>query len=96
MKCDFLLTQYQSTILSPFGYNKNYFSLGRAIAETMVYFSWTEYAILQTDDNIRRECYYIKQGLDVCYFCLQYPSLLRTLHTYTLSVSFDLESFIGH
>lgn len=40
-------------------------SLGRGLAETMVYFGWIQYAFFYTNDGVRNKCYYIKQGIDV-------------------------------
>uniref|UniRef100_A0A914WYI3 Receptor ligand binding region domain-containing protein n=1 Tax=Plectus sambesii TaxID=2011161 RepID=A0A914WYI3_9BILA len=56
--------------------------LGRAIAETMDYFNWTEYAVIYTDDNSRRECYYIKQGLDKTLLGVRYV----TINQYQLEI----------
>uniref|UniRef100_A0A914XHD1 Guanylate cyclase n=1 Tax=Plectus sambesii TaxID=2011161 RepID=A0A914XHD1_9BILA len=38
--------------------------MGRAIAETMLYFGWKEYAFVYTNDNLRKECMYIKLGFE--------------------------------
>uniref|UniRef100_A0A914VLK1 Guanylate cyclase n=1 Tax=Plectus sambesii TaxID=2011161 RepID=A0A914VLK1_9BILA len=41
--------------------------LARAVAEVMDYFQWVEFALMYSDDMLRRECYYIKDGLDIVF-----------------------------
>uniref|UniRef100_A0A914V5H4 Guanylate cyclase n=1 Tax=Plectus sambesii TaxID=2011161 RepID=A0A914V5H4_9BILA len=38
--------------------------MGRAIAETMLFFGWNEYAIVYTNDYLQKECFFAKQGFD--------------------------------
>uniref|UniRef100_A0A914VG19 Guanylate cyclase n=1 Tax=Plectus sambesii TaxID=2011161 RepID=A0A914VG19_9BILA len=46
--------------------------LGRGIAETMIFFGWSQYALFYTNDGVRNKCYYIKQGIDKIFSSDQY------------------------
>uniref|UniRef100_A0A914W868 Receptor ligand binding region domain-containing protein n=1 Tax=Plectus sambesii TaxID=2011161 RepID=A0A914W868_9BILA len=46
--------------------------LARAIAEVMDYFQWVEFALIYSDDMLRRECYFINEGMDIVFADLAY------------------------